>query len=70
MVIVPGGITGDLQVNSAALSHPLKTSYRGKETLLMIEKSEEHPNKVPTPNRNEVTKMCKAAFSKQLQKLI
>ena len=38
LVIPPRGITGDLQVNDTDPHHPLKTLYREKEALLMIEK--------------------------------
>ena len=36
LVILPGGITGDLQVNDTDLHHPLKAPYREKEATLMI----------------------------------
>ena len=53
LVILPGGITGDLQVNDADVHHPLKSSYREKESLLMIEKLQENPDTIPLQNRHE-----------------
>ena len=68
MVILPGGLTGDLQVNDTDLHHSLKTSYREKETVLMIEKLRENPDKVPSPSRDDIMKMCKAAFEESVAK--
>ena len=46
LVILPGRITGDLQVNGTDVHHPLKSSYQEKESLLMIEKLQENPDKI------------------------
>ena len=70
LVILPGGITGDLQVNDTDLHHPLKTSYREKETALMIEKLRENPDKIPSPSRDEIMKICKAGFEEAIAKLM
>ena len=51
LVILPGGITGDLQVNDIDLHHPLKASWRDKEAALMIEKLRENPDKIPCSTR-------------------
>ena len=69
LVILPGGITGDLQVNDTDLYHPLKASYREKEAALMIEKLQENPDKIPSPSWDEIMKMCKAAFKKTIVKV-
>ena len=63
LVILPGGITGDLQVNDTDLHHPAKFSYREKEAALMIEKLRANPEKIPTPNRDDVMQMFKSAWS-------
>ena len=68
LVILPGGITGDLQVNDTDLHHSLKTSYREKEAALMIDKLRENPDKVPSPSRDDIMKMCKAAFEECVAK--
>ena len=70
LVILPGGITGDLQVNDTDLHHPLKTSYHEKGTALMIEKLREYPDKIPSHSRDEIMKMCKAAFEETIAKLM
>ena len=48
LVILLGGITGDLQVNDTDVCHPFKPSRREKELLLMIEKLQENPEKIPS----------------------
>ena len=50
-MILPGGITGDLQVNDIDLHHPLKASWREKEAALVIEKLRETPDKIPCSTR-------------------
>ena len=66
MVILPGDITGDLKVNDTDLHHSLKTSYREKKPALMIGKSRENPDKIPSPSRDEIMKTCKAAFEETI----
>ena len=68
-MILPGGITGDLQVNDTDLHHPLKASYREKEAALLIEKLRENPDKILSPRRDEIMKMCKAAFEETIAKV-
>lgn len=63
LVILPGGITGDLQVNDTDLHHPLKSAYRERESELMIKKLRDDPSKIPSPSRDEIMKMCKEAYS-------
>ena len=60
LVILPGGITGDLQVNNTDMHCPFKALYRDKESALMIQKLQEHPNKVPSLTRddNEYVEIC------------
>ena len=50
LVILPGY----LQVNDTDVHHPWKSSYREKELLLMIEKLQENPDKIASPNRDEI----------------
>ena len=68
-MILPGGITEDLQVNNTDLHHPLKASYREKEAVLMIEKLRENPDKISSPSRDDIMKMCKAAFEETIAKV-
>ena len=69
LVILPGGITGNLQVNDTDLHHPLKTSHREKKATLMTENLRKHPDKIPSPSRAEIIKMCKTAFAETLKEL-
>ena len=69
LVILPGGITEDLQVNDTDLHHPLKASYREREAALMIKKLRENPDKIPSPSRDEIMKMCNAAFEETIAKI-
>ena len=56
MVILPGGLTGDLLVNDTNLYHPLKALDHEKEAVLMIEKLRENPDKILSPSRDEIVK--------------
>ena len=56
-------------MNDTDLHHPLKALYRGKEAALMIEKLRESPDKIPSPSRYEIMKMCKAAFEGTIAKV-
>ena len=68
-IILPGGITGDLQVNDTNLHHDLKSYYRQKESLLMTEKLRSNPNKIPSPSRDEIMQMCKSAWNETVSKV-
>ena len=54
LVSLPEELTEDLQVNDKDLQHPRKALYHDKETLLMIEKLREHPDEIPSPNRDVI----------------
>ena len=69
LVILLGSITGDLQVNDTDVYHPLKSSSREKESLLMIEKLQENPDKIPSPNRDEIMQMLKSSWSDTIAKI-
>ena len=45
LVLIGGGITGDIQINDTAFHGPLKAKYRDKEANLMLEKLQDHPGK-------------------------
>ena len=62
-VVMGGGITGDIQINDTHLHSRLKSIYREKESSLMIEQLKENPNKVPSPNRDEMMKMLNDAHN-------
>ena len=69
LIVLPGGITDDLQVNGTYLHHDLKSSYRQKESLLMIEKLRSNPNKIPSPSRDEIMQMIKSAWNETVSKV-
>lgn len=69
MVILPGRITGDLEVNDTAVHHDLKSSYRAKESLLMIEKLRSNPSKIPSHSRDEIIETCKSAWNETVSKV-
>ena len=68
LIVLPGGITDDRQVNDTDLHHDLKSSYRQK-SLLMIEKLHSNRNKIPSPSRDEIMQMCKSAGNETVSKV-
>ena len=54
LVVIGGGITGFVQVNDTHLHRALKMEYKNKESLLMLEKLKDNPQKVPAPDRIEM----------------
>ena len=54
LVVIGGGITGDVQINDTDYLHHLKTLYRNLEMKLMLEQLEKDPTKIPSPSRNEM----------------
>ena len=64
LIIMGGGITGDIQVNDTDLHHTLKTIYCNKESELVVDKSATDRTKIPTPTRDNVMYMLCSAWSK------
>ena len=62
LVIIGGGITGDIQINDTHFHAPLKASYRDQEMSLMLEKLRDEPSKIPSPSRDEIMKMSAYAL--------
>ena len=50
LVIIGGGITGDVQINDTYLHHKFKKVYRLEEQKLMLEMLEANPSKIPAPS--------------------
>ena len=50
LVLMGGGITGDIQINDTHLHAPLKARYREQEMDLMLKKLR-NEKKVPSPDR-------------------
>ena len=59
MVILQGVITGDLQVNDTDMHRPFRALYCDKESALIIEKLQEHSNKLPSPTRDDIMNTSK-----------
>ena len=57
LVVIGGGITGDIQINDTHLHHPLKQKYRARETTVMLEQLSENPDKIPAPSRDVMMHM-------------
>ena len=62
LVVIGGGITGDVQINDTDCHHHLKTLYRDLEMKLMLEQLEKDPTKIPSPSRNEMMSMILEAW--------
>ena len=57
LVIIGGGITGDIQINDTNCHRDLEKHYRDLEMKLMLEQLEEDPIKIPFPSRSEMMSM-------------
>ena len=62
LVLIGGGITGDIQVNDTHLHAPLKAKYRELEIKLMLKQLKENPQKIPSPDRDEMMDMISEAM--------
>ena len=64
LVVIGGGITGDIQINDTNIHAPLKARYRELETELMLEKLRNESDKIPSPSRDDMMSMIKTAMEK------
>ena len=64
LVLIGGGITGDIQVNDTDFHGPFKANYRELEMALNLEKLKKDPNKIPTLSRDEMMDLTVKALSK------
>ena len=62
LVIIGGGITGDIQINDTNCHCDLKKHYRDLEMKLMLEQLEKDPIKVPSPSQNQMMSMLLQAW--------
>lgn len=63
LVVIGGGITGDVQCNDTHVHHKLKKTYREIEAAKMMKMLEENPNKIPSPSRDDIMSMLASAWS-------
>ena len=68
-MILPRGVTGDLQISNTDLYHPIKSLYHEKEAALLIEKLRENLDKILSSSKDGIMKMCKAAFKETIAKV-
>ena len=57
LIVIGGGITGDVQINVTHVHHQLKTNYREQEMEMMLPQLDENPTKIPAPSRDEMLLM-------------
>ena len=62
LVIIGGGITGNIQINGTNCHRDLKKHYRDLEMKLMREQLEKDPIKIPSPSRNEMMSILLQAW--------
>ena len=62
LVIIGGGITGDIQINDTHLHHQLKAKYRERECELMLKKLRTDPTKIPAPTRDDMMQMLSESW--------
>ena len=62
LVIIGGGITGDIQINDKNCHRGFKNHYRDLEMKLILEQLEKDPIKIPSPLRNEMMSMLLQAW--------
>ena len=62
LVVIGGGITGDIYINDTSCHHNLKKHYREFEMNLMLEQLNNDPNKIPSPSRDEMMRMFLKAW--------
>ena len=63
LVVIGGGITGDIQCNDTHVHHVLKKKYREMEAKKMMEILKSEPGKIPAPSRDDVMNMLSTAWN-------
>ena len=63
LVLIGGGITGDVQINDTHMHRPLKRHYRDEEAELMLKKLPENSSKIPSPDRSEIINLTIGAWN-------
>ena len=69
MIIIGGGITGDIQVNDTSYQRQAKALYRKHEMELMLEKLQKDPKKILQPTRHEMMNMFQKSWSETSAKV-
>ena len=62
LVLIGGGITGDVQTNYTALHHKLKSLYRAKGEKLVYKKLRENKDRIPKLTRDEIMELLTESY--------
>ena len=62
LVVISGGVTGDMQINDTSCYYNLKKHYREFEMNLMLEQLNNDPDKIPSLSRDEMMRMLLKAW--------
>ena len=62
LVVIGGGVTGDIQVNDTDVHSPLKGHYRTLKQELMMDHLRLYPTKIPQPSRDDMMRMLDDSF--------
>ena len=63
LIVIGGGITGDIQVNDTSYHRQAKAAHRNHEMKLMLEMLEKDPIKIPTPTRDQMMQMFQESWT-------
>ena len=63
LVVIGGGITGDVQCNDTHIHRLLEKNYRQLEANLVMEMLRKDSNKIPSPSRDDIMKMLNDAWN-------
>ena len=61
LVVIGGGIAGDVQINDTSCHHNLK-KHRKFEMILMLKRLNNDPSKIPSPSQYEMMRMLLKAW--------
>ena len=64
LIIIGGGIKGYIQENDTHVHHVLKCEYRDLEAESMLSMLQKNNAKIPSPSRDDMTKMIATAWNK------
>ena len=69
LIIIRGGITGNIQVNDTSYHRQAKELYRQHEMELMLEKLQNDPRKMPQPTRDKMLNMFQKSWNETCAKV-
>ena len=69
LVIIGGGITGDIQLNGTSHHRQAKALYRKHEMELILKKLQKDPPKIPQPTRDKMMNMFQKSWNETCAKV-